>query len=147
MGLLMAGLAGMNFVYDAAGVLDGSLTASYEKLVIDNEICGMVARILDGVEITEETLAVDEICKVGPQASFLSSPFTLKMFRKEHFIPALLDRRSREAWEKAGGKDLATVAREKAKAILKEHEPEPIDRDIAAEVDRFIAEVCKGYGL
>lgn len=145
MSLLMASLAGMNFIYDAAGVLDGSLTFSYEKLIIDNEICGMITRILDGVEITDETLAVDEICKVGPAASFLGTPFTFKMFRKEHFIPALLDRKSREAWEKAGGKDLVAVAREKAQQILKEHQPEPVERSVAAEAEQFIRDVAKRY--
>ncbi len=147
MSLLSAALAGMNFIYDSAGVLDGSLTASYEKLVIDNEICGMVSRILAGIEITDETLAVDEIVRVGPSAGFLGSPFTVKMFRKEHFLPAILDRKSREAWVQAGGRDLATVAREKAKAILQEHTPEPIDRGVAADIERFIKDATKGYGL
>jgi len=147
MGLLLAALAGMNFIYDAAGVLDGSLTASYEKLVVDNEICGMVSRVLEGIEVTEETLALEEIRRVGPSAGFLGSPFTSKMFRGEHFLPTLLDRKSREAWEAAGGKDLATRARERAGAILCEHVPEPVDRDVAAEIERFIKERAKGYGL
>ena len=144
-GVLMASLAGMNFIYDAAGSLDGSLTLSYEKLVIDNEVCGMVSRILDGVAVNDQTLAVDEICRVGPSATYLASPFTMKMFRKEHFIPALLDRKSRETWEKEGAKSLETVAREKTRSILKEHMPEPIDKGVAADVEKFMKKVTKSY--
>jgi len=136
--LLMAGLAGMNFVYDACGSLEGSITTSYEKLVIDNEIAGMVSRVLGGISITDETLAVDEICKVGPNASFLGSSFTAKHFRREHFLPSLLDRRSMESWIKSGSRDITEVAREKAKRILSEHEPVPMDKGIIAELEEYI---------
>lgn len=144
MGVLLAALAGMNFIYDAAGSLEGSLTLSYEKLVLDDEGCALVSRILSGIEVTDETLAVDEICRVGPSASYLGTPFTLTMFRREHFLPALLDRHVREAWAAEGGKDLALVAREKARRILSEHTVEPIDSDIAKRVDAFIREATTG---
>jgi len=146
MSLVMAGLAGMNFIYDTAGSLDGSITTSYSKTVADNEACGMVARILDGIKVTDETLAVDEIVKVGPAASFLGTPFTLGHFRSEHYIPQLLDRRSREAWEKSGRKTMEHAAREKAKQILKEHTPKPLDKDVLAAGEAFVKEVVKGYG-
>jgi trimethylamine--corrinoid protein Co-methyltransferase len=145
--MLMAGLAGMNFIYDACGSLEGSITISYEKLVIDNEIAGMVSRILGGIEVTEETLAVDEICKVGPNASYLGTPFTAKNFRKEHFITTLLDRRSLDTWLKTGSKDITAVAREKAKKILKEHEPVPMDKGVTAELEKYIKKESKTYGL
>jgi len=146
MSLLMAGLAGMNFIYDTAGSLDGSITTSYTKIVADNEACGMVARILDGIKITDETLAVDEIVKVGPAASFLGTPFTLRHFRSEHYMPQLLDRKSREAWEKGGRKSMERAAREKAGLILKEHMPKPLERDVLSEGEAFVKQVMKGYG-
>lgn len=146
MSLLMAGLAGMNFIYDTAGSLDGSITTSYSKIVADNEACGMVARVLEGIRITDETLAVDEIVKAGPAASFLGMPFTLKHFRSEHFIPQLLDRRSREAWEKAGRKSMVDAAREKARQILKEHRPKPLEKDVLAAGEAYVKKVVKGYG-
>jgi len=144
--LLMAGLAGMNFIYDAAGSLDGSLTISLEKIVIDSELAGMVARTLDGINITEETLAVDEICKVGPTASYLSSPFTSRMFRREHFLPDLVDRKSRETWQKDGGKDMVERAKEKVKWVLKEHHPDPLDRDVGEEIEKFLKKTSKEHG-
>jgi trimethylamine--corrinoid protein Co-methyltransferase len=144
--MLMAGLAGMNFIYDACGSLEGSITTSYEKLVIDNEIAGMVTRVLNGIEVTDETLAVDEICKVGPSASFLGTSFTAKHFRNEHFLPTLLDRRSLESWTKAGSEDITAVAREKAKKILKEHEPVPMDKSVATEIEAYVKKTAKTYG-
>jgi trimethylamine--corrinoid protein Co-methyltransferase len=145
--LLMAALAGMNFIYDACGGLDGTLTFSYEKLVIDNEIAGMISRILRGIDVNEETLAVDEICKVGTSASYLGTPHTARMFRKEHYLPTLFDRRCWESWLKAGGKDISKEAREKAKWILKEHKVEPIEKGVQAKIDEFIKKTTKSYNL
>jgi trimethylamine--corrinoid protein Co-methyltransferase len=144
--MLMAALGGMNFIYDACGSLEGSLTISYGKLVIDNEIAGMVSRVLGGIEVTEDTLAVDEICKIGPNASYLGSSFTLKHFRKEHFLPTLLDRRSLDAWLKTGARDIACSANEKASRILKEHEPVPMERQVIAELEKYIKKESKTYG-
>jgi len=143
--VLMAGLAGMNFIYDAAGSLDGSLVLSKEKIVLDDEICGMVARILGGVKVTDETLALDEICAVGPSASHLGRAFTAKHFRTEHFIPGLMERGSREAWEKHGMKDIAQQARGKAERVLREHEPEPMDRSVESELREYLTRLTKRH--
>lgn len=143
--ILMAGLAGMNFIYDAAGSLDGSLILSKEKVVLDDEICGMVSRILEGIKVTDETLALDEICAVGASASHLGRAFTSHHFRKEHFIPSVMERRSREAWERDGMKDLAGQAREKANRILKNHVPEPMDEDVVSELRKYLAAVTKRH--
>jgi trimethylamine--corrinoid protein Co-methyltransferase len=143
--MLMAGLAGMNFIYDACGSLEGSITISYEKLVIDNEIAGMVSRVLDGIEVSEETLAVDEICRIGP--NYLGSPFTAKHFRKEHFLTTLLDRRSMDSWLRDGSKDITATAKERARRILKEHQPVPMEKDVIAELETYIKNESKTYGL
>ena len=145
MSLLMAAMAGMNFIYDATGSLDGTLTISYEKLVIDNEIAGMVSRILRGIEVNTDTLAVDEIIKVGPAANYLSSPHTARMFRKEHYLPTLFDRRVWETWLRDGAKDIAKVARERARKIVKEHKPDPMDKQMIAQLEAFIKKTAKTY--
>lgn len=144
--LLLAAYSGMNFIYDSVGSLDGSITTSYEKIVADAEVCGMVSRILRGIEVTDETLAVDEILAAGPAANYIGTPFTLKMFRKEQYLPMLLDRHARDAWEADGGKGMASVAREKAKRILREHRPPPLDKKVLQEGDAFVRKVMKGYG-
>jgi trimethylamine--corrinoid protein Co-methyltransferase len=144
MSMLMAGLSGMNFIYEACGGLDGTITFSYEKLVIDNEIAGMVSRILRGIDVSEETLAVDEICKFG-STGYLGSPHTGKTYRREHYMPTLFDRRYWEAWLKAGGRDISQEARRKAKWILKEHSVKPLDKDVQAEIDGFIKKITKEW--
>ena len=144
MSMLMAAVSGMNFIYEACGGLDGTLTFSYEKLVIDDEIAGMISRVLRGIEVSEQTLAVDEICKYG-STNYLGSPNTRKTFRKEHYLPTLFDRRCWETWLKAGGKDISLEARRKANWILKEHRVEPMEKSVQAEVDGYIKKVARGY--
>jgi trimethylamine--corrinoid protein Co-methyltransferase len=143
--ILMAALAGMNYICCAAGNFDASLAISYEKVVMDNEICGMVSRTLQGISITDETLAVNEICAVGSASGHLARPFTNKMFRKEHYLPSILDRKSRDAWEKEGGKDLGMVAREEARRILRTHSPEPLDASVSSEIENYIKECSKRH--
>ena len=144
MTMLTAAMSGMNFIYEACGGLDGTLTFSYEKLIIDNEIAGMVSRTLKGIDVNEETLAVDEICN-NEFTNYLRSPRTMKMYKKEHYLPTLFDRRSWEAWLNSGGKDISQEAQRKAKRILKEHQVEPIEKGTQAEIDGFIKKTTKEY--
>ncbi|MDH5268280.1 MAG: trimethylamine methyltransferase family protein, partial [Candidatus Bathyarchaeota archaeon] len=114
-----------------------------EQAVIDNEICGMVSRALRGIKISNETLAIDVIERVGPGGQFLDQRHTLEYLKKEHYLPTIINRQKRERWEKAGSKDLREIAREEAKRILKEHQPEPLDRDIEEELKKVVKEVEK----
>jgi len=143
MTLMMAALAGINFIYDAGGSLESSLTASYEQAVIDNEICGMVSRALRGIEISDETMAIDVIEDAGPGGHYLDKRHTLEHLGKEHYLPTIINRERRERWERAGSKDLWEVARGEAKKILKEHQPEPLDRDIEEELKKIVKGVEK----
>ena len=143
MTLMMAALAGINFIYNAAGTLESTLTASYEQTVIDNEICGMVSRALRGVEISDETLALDVIEAVGPEGQYLDQRHTLEHLKKEHYLPTIISRERRERWERAGSRDLREIAREEANRILKEHQPEPLDRDVEENLKKIVKEVEK----
>ncbi|MBW1996740.1 MAG: trimethylamine methyltransferase family protein [Deltaproteobacteria bacterium] len=117
---LMVALAGGNLIHDAAGFLEFCMTASFDKLVIDNEIIGMVMRAVEGIKVNEETLAFDEIKKVGPGGHFISSVHTRRYMRSEHYQPELSDREKRDTWLAAGGKDVRRVAAEKVRQILGE---------------------------
>ena len=130
-------------MYNAAGSFESSLTASYEQVVIDNEMCGMVSRALRGIKISDEMLAIDLIEKVGPGGLFLGERHTSEYFKKEHYLPMIINREKRETWERAGSKDLREVAREEAKRILKDHQPEPLDRDVEEELKKIVKEVEK----
>jgi trimethylamine--corrinoid protein Co-methyltransferase len=115
---LMVAMAGGNFIHDAAGFIEFCMTASYDKLVIDNEIIGMVMRALEGITVNEETLAYDLIKEVGPGGHFVASRHTRKFMRQEQYQPQLSDRELRHKWSKDGAKDTRARATEKANQIL-----------------------------
>lgn len=143
LGLFLATLGGIDFVFDAAGLVNSSLAFSYEQMVIDSEILGMVLRAIEGIEVSKETLAVDLIGDTGPGGHYLSKKHTLEWFRKEHFIPKISDRNPREKWENAGSKDLRIVAKERVKDILEFHEPESLDGDLREELEKIVTEAQK----
>lgn len=122
---LMVALAGGNFIHDAAGFLEFCMTASYDKLVIDNEILGMVMRAVEGIQVDEETIAFDLIKKVGPGGHFVSERHTRRHMRTEQYFPQLSDRDDRSKWQAAGAKDTGTRAAEKVREIL-DRAPQPV---------------------
>ncbi len=137
---LMAGFAGAN-VLVGAGMMQQSLVISHEQLVIDSEINKTVIKALEGIEVDEGRLGVDAITRAGPGGNFLADPHTLKFLRGERYQPELLYRDSREAWDAAGGKSFVERAREKAQAILAEHEINPLPEDIGQALDEYVENV------
>jgi trimethylamine--corrinoid protein Co-methyltransferase len=115
---LMVALAGANFIHDAAGFVEFCMTASYDKLVMDNEIIGMVMRAVKGIEVNEKTIAFDEIKKAGPGGHFVSSRHTRKYMRTEQYTPQLSDRDTRDQWLDDGSKDTWQKSTEKVNEIL-----------------------------
>jgi len=139
---LLPVLAGADIVY-GAGSLEGGMAASFEELVMDEEICRAVLKSVQGIEVNDETLAVDVIDKVGPGGHFLAEKHTLKHFKEVLFFSELTDRRSYDAWKKAGGKSMVKRARERAEEILKEHWPTPLDKDVQKEISEIIGRAEK----
>ena len=130
-------LAGADVVWGAGG-LGRSMTASLEQLVIDDELIKAMLTSLHGVEVSDDTLALDVIDKVGPGGHYLGQKHTLDHFLKERFIPELTDRSGYEKWKETGKKSLVERAKEKVKKILKEHSVPPLDNDIRKELDNII---------
>ncbi len=122
---LLVALAGANFIHDAAGFIEFCMTASYDKLVIDNEIIGMVMRAVEGIRVDDETLAFEEIHKAGPGGHFVSSRHTRRHMRSEHYAPQLSDRMNRDVWEKEGAPDTVARATQTVKSIL-DRKPAPV---------------------
>jgi len=140
------GLSGANWIHDSAGLLENCTTVSYEKTVIDNEILGNVLRVLKGVEVNEETLAIDLIKSEGPAGNFLASPHTAEHFRSEFFIPKVSDRLNRITWKEKGSLDAQARAHIIAEEILKTHRAEPIDPQIREEIRKMFPGI-KGEDL
>ncbi len=120
--ILLSALAGSDFIHDAAGLIDSGLTVAYEQYVIDNEILGMVKRVLKGVEVNRERLAVQEIRDVGAGGNFLTAPGTLKYMRSELFDQKLMEPARWEEWNKKGARDVRERAANIAREILNKKE-------------------------
>ncbi len=136
--LLTETLAGSHMVHDV-GYLASGMLASFEQVVICDELINWVRRFVEGVVVDDETLALDLIDKLGPDGDYVSADHTLDHFREDYY-PVILDRQNIDRWEKKGSKTLRERAVERAREILVEHEPEPLPGDLAAELDRIVEE-------
>ena len=146
-GVLLAVLAGINVV-SGPGMLVFENCQSLEKLVIDNEICGMALRLADGVTVNSETLAYDVIGKVGPGGHYLGEKHTREWLEKERFMPSdVIDRLTLETERKQGSKDILTRARETVDRVLKEHIPEPLPTDVENDLRNVLKEIMSRYGI
>jgi len=135
---ILPALAGANML-SGAGSIEGGITVSYEQLVIDDEIFGMIFRAVKGIEVNEERLAIDVIAKVAREESnFLQQMHTLKHFRQEQYLPKLSDRTSRSRWQEMGSKNVVEVAREKVRKILAEHQPPLLDKDVVNKIEKIL---------
>lgn len=142
MTLTMSALSGINLL-QGIGYLESGITGSYEMVVICNEIAGMLRKFSSGIQVDDDTLAVEAVAEAGHGGHFLGLKHTREHFFSEHFIPELVSRTSFEKWRKAGEKRFEERAREKALAILKDHYVEPIDEDIIKEINLIISKVEK----
>ncbi len=119
---MCAAMAGANLIY-GAGMLDSGLIFSYAQLVIDNDIFKMIRKVMQGMQVDDENLAVDIIKSVGPRGDFLMQDHTMKYMRTLPSAPKLIERNNRENWLAGGGKSLADRAAEKAAELLANHQP------------------------
>jgi trimethylamine--corrinoid protein Co-methyltransferase len=141
--ILLTALAGPSMISTQAGNLNFLTDASYEQTIVDDEILGMISRGISGMRVDEETLAVDVIAKVGPGGHYLGQKHTKDLFLREHYLPKLADRDSRNKWEKDGSKDIVRRAKERAKEILRSHRPTPLEDDVRKKLDTIIEEAKK----
>jgi len=136
--ILWMALSGANLVHDI-GYIESGLTASYEMMVVCDEMIGFVRRLMNGIEITPETLAVDVIDKVGPGGSYMTSAHTRQHFR-EVWYPRVLDRHNYNGWMQAGQPTAIKTARELARDAIANHQPVPLPASTLESLHAIIAE-------
>ena len=100
----------------------------------------MIRRILRGITVNNDTIALDVIQKVGPAGNYLAERHTLKYIRQELSTTDLINRRMRDHWEASGAKDIAQTAREKAIDILENYKPVPLPEDVAKRIHSIVEE-------
>ena len=132
---VLAAMGGSNYVHHAAGMLESMLTVAYEQYVIDDEIIGMCCKVLEGIAVDEEHLALDAIAEVGPGGSFITSSHTMTHMRQEYFSGNnSSDQNSREKWIETGSLDTRARARDIAKTILAQEETSHISVDVEKSI-------------
>ncbi len=137
MTILLGAMGGSNYMHHSAGMLESMLTVAPEQFVIDDEINSMSCKVLKGIEVDADHLAMEVIDTVGPAGNFMMSPHTMKYMRSEYFQGnGVTDSKSRHQWEQNGSLD----TRERAKAIARKILDAPETPHIPAQIDNAIRE-------
>ena len=145
-GTVLAALAGVNVV-SGPGMLDFESSQSLEKLVIDNETCGLAYRLIEGISQRDEPLALEVFDSLGKEMQFLALPHTRKWYRLEHTLPAVTDRETYDAWVALGKKTMADRAAEEAARLLRDNPPALPDEAIIRELHRIMLDEARKAGL
>lgn len=120
-------MGGANLVNHAAGWLEGGLTASFEKLILDAEMLQMMAEYLRPIEVNDDELALDAIAEVGPGGHHFGTSHTLARYETAFYAPIVSNRQNYEAWEEAGSIDSGARANAIWKQLLQEYTQPPLD--------------------
>ena len=134
-----AAMGGGNFIKHAAGWLEGGLTCSFEKTVVDIDLLQMVAEFLDPLTIDDESLAMEAMRDVGPGGHYFGTPHTQARYRDAFYAPIISDWRNFESWQEAGSPTAIDKANRLWKDVLAAYEPPPLDPAVAEELETFVA--------
>ncbi|MFO7633657.1 MAG: trimethylamine methyltransferase family protein [Caldilinea sp.] len=133
-------LARVNFVLHAAGWLEGGLTAGYEKFILDCELLGMYHKFLQGLDLSEEGLAMESIRSVAPGGHHLGTEHTMRNFRTAFYRASLFDYNSAEQWQAEGSQDAQQRAHQIYRRLLQEYVAPPLDPTVDKALHEFMAQ-------
>jgi trimethylamine--corrinoid protein Co-methyltransferase len=142
MNLLMSLVCGANFVLHSAGILESFNCMSYEKFIMDDEMCGMLKRVHRAIDVNPDTLAFDVIKAVGPGGHFLDKDHTFDHFRTEFYQPRIADRDDFVTWQANGSPQSMVTANLKVKEILNNYEAPELPADVDKDLQAFIAKLA-----
>jgi trimethylamine--corrinoid protein Co-methyltransferase len=145
-GAVLAALSGINNI-SGPGMLDFESCFSLEKLVVDNEICGMAFRLIDGIEPRDDFPALGIFQELLEEKHLLISKHTRSHLKKEHFFPGpVIDRANRSRWEHQGALTLRQRANREVEKLLNSYEPTHLSKDIRNELIKLMSEEARRYG-
>jgi trimethylamine--corrinoid protein Co-methyltransferase len=136
--LLTAVNAGTDFVLHSGGIIGSYLGFSYEKFVMDDEMCGIIRHMHQGIVVTPETLAYNLVAKIASSGNYLMESHTVKRCRKEFWQPSLCDRSGLEAWMQGGRQDAIVRARRRWHQLLANHDDPPLDSTTSRQLHAFV---------
>lgn len=128
-------------------MLDLGITFDYAQFLMDNEMYKMIRRVIGGVSVTDEDLAVDLIKEIGPGGEFIAHKHTFENFRKEQSHSKLFDRSMYETWTMSGSTDLAQRAYEEANHIMNTHKVLPLGDGVEKGIREIIEAAEEEYGV
>jgi len=132
-------LARTNFVLHAAGWLENGLVSGYEKFVLDCEVLGMLHTWAKGLDLSDDSLALEAIAEVQPGGHHLGTEHTMRHFRTAFYRAELFDYDSAEKWQESGAQDAYVRAHKKVKELLANYEPPPLDQSVEEGLREFMA--------
>ena len=138
-------MARTNFVLHAAGWLENGLASGYEKFVLDCEILGMLHTWAKGLDLSDESLALESIGEVAPGGHHLGTDHTMRHFRTAFYRAGLFDYTSSEVWTEAGSQDAFARANKRVKQLLASYEAPPLDAAIDEALGDFMARRKGGH--
>jgi len=145
-GAVLAALSGINNI-SGPGMLDFESCQSLEKLVLDNEICGMCLRLIEGIEPKEDFPALPIFQELLQEQHLLISNHTRKYFKAEHFIPKpVIDRANRARWKEEGALTLGERAHQEVKKLTGSYRPTTLSDDIKKELIKLMEKEARRYG-
>ncbi|MCA2001308.1 MAG: trimethylamine methyltransferase family protein [Chloroflexi bacterium] len=121
-----------------AGFLDCADIGSLEMLVMNDEIIGMARRMMRGIEVSDETLMLDLIDRVGPGGEFITARETAKRFRNEIWLPRLMDRQPWNQWERNGSPTMLDNIRARIRSVLENHVPYPLPDGALGKINAIL---------
>jgi trimethylamine--corrinoid protein Co-methyltransferase len=139
MSMMSAIQGGTNYVLHSAGFLDGLLSMSYEKMVMDMDMCGALHAYLDGMEVNDDTLGFDALAELGPGQHLFSTQHTLRHYETAYWESTLNDDQPWETWSEKGAFDSALRANLQWKKTLAEYEAPAMDEGTDEALQDFIA--------
>ncbi|NNJ65721.1 MAG: methyltransferase, partial [Xanthomonadales bacterium] len=137
---LWAAISGQaNIIVHAAGWLEGGLTASFEKLIVDAEMLQMMAEYLRPIEVNDDTLALEAIEEAGAGGHFFGVGHTMSRYETAFYHPMLTEQRNFESWAEAGSEDALARANQIWKKLLREYVAPPLDPAVDEELEAYVA--------
>lgn len=147
MALWGALMGGANIIKHGAGWLEGGLTASYEKFILDIEMMQMFAEVFHPFPVNPEDLALEAIADVGPGGHFFGTPHTMERYKTAFYDPLVSDWQNFGAWSDAGSKDSASRANEIYKRNLADYQKPPLEPSIEEEIQAFVDKRTREGGV
>ena len=128
------------------GCVYGELSFHPAQLILDDDVAGMIGRLIEGVEVNTETLALDVINEVGPiPGTFLTEEHTRKWWKQAQFIPKSADSLTYQEWLEADKKDCIAYAIERMEHIIETYKPEPLSDSEDDSIEKILEEARKYY--